>query len=34
MLNRVSRYATAPLNFNVRTPVFFYKDEVPIVRYE
>jgi 8-oxo-dGTP pyrophosphatase MutT (NUDIX family) len=34
MLNRVSSYATAPLNFNVRTPVFSYKDEVPVVRYE
>ena len=34
MLNRVTSYATAPLNFDVRTPVFSYKDEVPVVRYE
>ena len=34
MLNRVSSYAAAPLNFNVRTPVFSYQDEVPVVRYE
>lgn len=34
MLNRVTSYATEPLNFNLRTPVFSYKDEEPFVRYK
>jgi 8-oxo-dGTP pyrophosphatase MutT (NUDIX family) len=34
MLNRVTSYAAAPLNLNLRTPVFSYKDDVPFVRYE
>src|SRR5664280_607073 len=34
MLNRVTSYVAAPLNLNLRTPVFSYKDDVPFVRYE
>jgi 8-oxo-dGTP pyrophosphatase MutT (NUDIX family) len=34
MLNRVTSYAGAPLDFNHRTPVFSYNGELPFVRYE
>jgi 8-oxo-dGTP pyrophosphatase MutT (NUDIX family) len=34
MLYRVTSYVAAPLNLNLRTPVFSYKDDVPFVRYE
>lgn len=34
MLNRVTSYAAAPMNFKIRTPVFSYRGEIPFIRYE
>ncbi len=34
MLNRVTGYAAAPDYFKSGTPVFSYKNEVPLIRYE
>jgi len=34
MLNRVTSFAAAPMNFKVRTPVFSYRGEIPFIRYE
>jgi 8-oxo-dGTP pyrophosphatase MutT (NUDIX family) len=34
MLNRIIAYARDPLRFDARTPVFSYRDDGPVVRYE